>query len=79
MTKIKVVLTAEQACEIVLGLFDGVMRDGKPERFVIQSRPLLAGCSPLRQATNGQLPSFVTGNEWVKPIIWTVEKISTIR
>ena len=42
MTKIKVVLTAEQACEIVLGLFDGVMRDGKPERFVIQSCELSA-------------------------------------
>ena len=42
MTKIKVVLTAEQACEIVLGLFDDVMRDGKPERFVIQSCELSA-------------------------------------
>ncbi|PMV80235.1 hypothetical protein C1X35_31150 [Pseudomonas sp. FW306-1C-G01A] len=42
MTKINVVLTAEQACEIVLGLFDGVMRDGKPERFVIQSCELSA-------------------------------------
>ncbi|WP_308125041.1 hypothetical protein [Pseudomonas cichorii] len=35
-------LTAEQACEIVLGLFNGVMRDGKPERFVIQSCELSA-------------------------------------
>ena len=35
-------LTAEQACEIALGLFDGVMRDGKPERFVIQPCELCA-------------------------------------
>lgn len=42
MTEINAVLTAEQACEIVLGLFDGVMRDGKPERFVIQSCELSA-------------------------------------
>lgn len=33
MTEINAVLTAEHACEIVLGLFDGVMRDGKPERL----------------------------------------------
>lgn len=36
------VLTAEQACDIVLGLFDGAMRDGTPERFVIQSCELSA-------------------------------------
>ncbi|TVT80133.1 hypothetical protein [Pseudomonas sp. H3(2019)] len=42
MTEINAVLTAEQACEIVLSLFDGVMRDGKPERFVIQSCELSA-------------------------------------
>jgi hypothetical protein len=42
VTKINVVLTAEQACEIVLGLFDGVIRDSKPERFVIQSCELSA-------------------------------------
>ncbi|WP_256680040.1 hypothetical protein [Pseudomonas sp. Marseille-P9899] len=35
-------LTAEQACKIVLGLYDGAMRDGKPERFVIQSCELSA-------------------------------------
>ncbi|MBK5344379.1 MULTISPECIES: hypothetical protein [unclassified Pseudomonas] len=35
-------LTAEQACEIVLGLSDNVMRDGKPVRFVIQSCELSA-------------------------------------
>lgn len=35
-------LTAEQACDIVLGQFDGAMRDGKPERFVIQSCELSA-------------------------------------
>ncbi|MBX8516032.1 hypothetical protein K5D47_09100 [Pseudomonas cichorii] len=42
MTEHNTVLTAEQACEIVLGLFNGVMRDGKPERFVIQSCELSA-------------------------------------
>ena len=42
MTEINALITAEQACEIVLGLFDGVMRDGKPERFVIQSCELSA-------------------------------------
>lgn len=42
MTEINAVLTAEHACEIVLGLFDVVMRDGKPERFVIQSCELSA-------------------------------------
>jgi hypothetical protein len=42
VTEINAVLTAEQACEIVLRLFDGVMRDGKPERFVIQSCELSA-------------------------------------
>ncbi|AXI61614.1 hypothetical protein DLD99_14405 [Pseudomonas kribbensis] len=36
MTEHNAKLTAEQACEFVLGLSDGVMRDGKPERFVIQ-------------------------------------------
>jgi hypothetical protein len=35
-------LTAEQACEVVLGLSDNVMRDGKPVRFVIQSCELSA-------------------------------------
>ncbi|WP_283436284.1 hypothetical protein [Pseudomonas helmanticensis] len=35
-------LTADQACAIVLALFDGVMRDGKPERFVIQNCELSA-------------------------------------
>ncbi|WP_454562763.1 hypothetical protein [Pseudomonas sp. AIG] len=35
-------LTADQACTIVLALFDGVMRDGKPERFVIQHCELSA-------------------------------------
>ncbi|UZJ58954.1 hypothetical protein OKW98_20610 [Pseudomonas sp. KU26590] len=42
MTDIKRVLSAEQACQIVLGLSEGVMRDGKPERFVIQSCELSA-------------------------------------
>lgn len=42
MREIEHVLTAEQACDIVLGLFDGAMRDGKPERFVIQSCELSA-------------------------------------
>jgi hypothetical protein len=37
VTKNNAVLTAELACKIVLGLFEGVMRDGKPERFAIQS------------------------------------------
>ncbi|MBK5373792.1 hypothetical protein JFT81_03995 [Pseudomonas sp. TH43] len=35
-------LTADQACAIVLALFDGAMRDGKPERFVIQNCELSA-------------------------------------
>lgn len=56
MKKINVVLTAEQACEIVLGLFDGVMRDGKPQRFVIQS------CEPSANGHNGRLQPFATGN-----------------
>lgn len=42
MTEIKHVLSAEQACQIVLGLSDGFMRDGKPERFVIQPCELSA-------------------------------------
>ncbi|MDC6383484.1 hypothetical protein BW687_025285 [Pseudomonas graminis] len=42
VTAIKRVFSAEQACEIVLGLSDGLMRDGKPERFVIQSCELSA-------------------------------------
>jgi len=42
MTEHNAGLTAEQACELVLALFDGVMRDGKPERFVIQSCELSA-------------------------------------
>lgn len=35
-------LTADQACAIVLAVFDGAMRDGKPERFVIQNCELSA-------------------------------------
>ncbi|WP_256261834.1 hypothetical protein [Pseudomonas gingeri] len=35
-------LSAQQACTIVLGLYDGVLRDGEPERFVIQSCELSA-------------------------------------
>ncbi|WMJ02620.1 hypothetical protein RBU55_13960 [Pseudomonas chlororaphis subsp. aurantiaca] len=30
-------LSAQEACAIVLALYDGTLRDGKPERFVIQS------------------------------------------
>jgi len=65
VTKINVVLTAEQACEIVLGLFDGVMRDGKPERFVIQSCelsanghywPVAALCDRQQSARSGRSP-----------------------
>jgi len=37
MTEHNAGLTAEQACEIVLGLFDGVMRDGKPLRCCRES------------------------------------------
>lgn len=40
--EIKYLVTAEQACDVVLGLSDGHMRDGKPERFVIQSCELSA-------------------------------------
>ncbi|QHF51210.1 hypothetical protein [Pseudomonas sp. S49] len=42
MTEFNPKLTADQACAIVLALFDGVMRDGKPERFVIQNCELSA-------------------------------------
>lgn len=42
MTEINAVRTPEQSCEIVHGLFDGVMRDGKSESFVIQSGELRA-------------------------------------
>ncbi|MCW2291798.1 hypothetical protein M2262_001848 [Pseudomonas sp. BIGb0408] len=35
-------LSAQQACSIVLGLCEGVTRDGKPERFAIQSCELSA-------------------------------------
>jgi hypothetical protein len=30
-------LSAQQACALVLAMHDGMINDGKPERFVIQS------------------------------------------
>ena len=42
MSERNAAITADQACAIVLALFDGVMRDGKPERFVIQNCELSA-------------------------------------
>ena len=56
MTKINVVPTAEQTCEIVLGLYEGVMRHGKPERFVIQSYELSANGHywPIAACREGQ-------------------------
>jgi hypothetical protein len=32
MSERNAAITADQACAIVLALFDGVMRDGKPSR-----------------------------------------------
>ncbi len=42
MSERNAAIIADQACAIVLALFDGVMRDGKPERFVIQNSELSA-------------------------------------